>query len=322
MPTQHQRLSSPVSLTRCAAAFRRLLSRRTLRRGPYQLTQKLGDGGCTEVYLARHRRQTTADQVVVKTLAPSANLTMHRRQLQREARLWSQVHEHPNTVRILDASRCSGRWPYFVMQYSAGVTLWEKTILQRHPLDLHSRLNILTQVCDFLQHVHGHGVIHADLAPKNILLIASGGTAHHGVRVLDFGLAQELDTIAGEAESPDAIRGTPAFMSPEACRSSDLLTPHSDIYSFGCLGYFLLSGEIPFSGATPIEICWKQIHAAPPRLADVTEAPSELDDLLAACMAKSIADRPPSMDAIALQLHSISCKIAPRSLPREKPAAD
>lgn len=108
------------------------------------------------------------------------------------------------------------------------------------------------------------------------------------------------------------MSGTPAFMSPECCQGAGgdrelLNAPATDIYSFGCLSFFMLSGQLPLSGATSIEICWKQVHQSAPPLRSLvtTKLDAKLEELVMSCLQKQPEQRPSSMAVIAATLQSI-----------------
>ncbi|MEZ6075621.1 MAG: serine/threonine-protein kinase [Pirellulaceae bacterium] len=149
---------------------------------------------------------------------------------------------------------------------------------------------MLQQIASAVSAVHELGYIHGDLAPKN-LMVSDGKR----ITLIDFGLARAIDSAKFEQ-----VRGTPAFMSPESCQAADSairIGQASDIYSFGCLAFFILTGKLPVDGATSIEILWKQIHETPPKASSLAALPisAALDELISQCLEKSPEARPSSM---------------------------
>src|SRR5262249_997438 len=151
---------------------------------------------------------------------------------------------------------------------------------------------------------------HRDIKPANIFLTCRGGL-HDFVKVLDFGLAKALDgQEKANVTSPNALMGTPLYLSPEAVNRPDAVDARSDVYAVGAVGYFLLTGRAVFTGASIMETCLKHAREAPePPSARSGKAVSpDLEALLLRCLAKAPADRP--RDAADL-LHDLEkCTVA------------
>jgi len=178
------------------------------------------------------------------------------------------------------------------MAYVEGETLTER-VRSRGPLAPSEAARVLRDVAWALAHAHGQGVIHRDVKPDNILLESSGR-----VLVADFGIA---GVVAGAgALAGGEVIGTPEFMSPEQALG-EATDGRSDLYSLGIVGYFILSGTLPFEGEKATEVLAKQVTApALGRIAPVV--PRRLAQAIDRCLSKDPADRPDGTAAFAEQL--------------------
>jgi amino acid transporter len=256
--------------------------------GTYELIKQLGEGRSADIYLARGD-QTESAEVIVKVLRPVSSSLDELPGWERQADLLQRL-DHPNIVCCLGAGRVDGDGiAYLAMPRVIGETLWE--LVQRDGGLAQTRaLPLLQQIASAVSAVHELGYIHGDLAPKN-LMVSDGKR----ITLIDFGLARAIDSAKFEQ-----VRGTPAFMSPESCQAADSairIGQASDIYSFGCLAFFILTGKLPVDGATSIEILWKQIHETPPKASSLAALPisAALDELISQCLEKSPEARPSSM---------------------------
>jgi serine/threonine protein kinase len=218
----------------------------TRRIGPYKLLQKIGEGGCGEVYMAEQtlpvRRRVALK--VIKTGMDTRNV-IARFEAERQA---LAMMDHPNIARVLDAGATETGRPYFVMELVRGIKI--TTYCDDNRLDTRRRLNLLVQVCHAIQHAHQKGIIHRDIKPSNVLVTMSEGEPVP--KVIDFGIAK---ATGGERLTDKTLftpfnqfLGTPAYMSPEQALMSELdIDTRSDIYSLGVLVYELLIGQTPFN---------------------------------------------------------------------------
>ena len=202
--------------------------------GRYYIDREIGRGGMGIVYLAR---EVHLDRMVAIKLFPPdlAVRPALRDGFVREARLAARL-SHPNIVPIHAVDETDG-YVFFVMPLVEGVTLAER-VRTRGPLSASEGARVLREVAWALDHAHGHGVVHRDVKPDNVLLETATGRA----LVADFGIA----AIAGEA-STGRSAGTPEFMSPEQALGREV-DARSDLYSLGVTAYYALSGRLPFEG--------------------------------------------------------------------------
>src|SRR2546422_4554424 len=231
-----------------ASAFDRLfLDFQAALVGRYSLERELGRGGMGVVYLAREVRLDRP--VAIKLLPPSkASDPKLRERFLREARTAAKL-SHPNIISI-HAVEEIGEFVFFAMSYIEGETLTER-VRRRGPLAPSEASRVLRDVAWALAYAHGQGVIHRDVKPDNILL-ESGGR----VLVADFGIASVV-AGAGGLTSEEVV-GTPAFMSPEQALG-EVVDARSDLYSLGLVGFFALSGTLPFEGEKATEVLAKQV---------------------------------------------------------------
>ncbi|MDI1479022.1 protein kinase [Polyangium sp. y55x31] len=248
--------------------------------GRFRITSFLGEGAMATVY--RGVQDADPREVAVKVMHPElARDTTFAKRFRREAKAASRLN-HKNTVQIIDYG-VDGNVAYIAMELLQGRDLFEILSVERRLSEARAA-RILMEVCDVLTAAHEQGVVHRDLKPENIMILGQPDTAgRERIKVLDFGIAKILDKEQPQkegAEGGDAppvsaapssaittvgvIVGTPEYMSPEQCRG-EAVDPRSDIYACGVLLYQLVTGQIPFSGDSIIDIALKHIRQPPPR---------------------------------------------------------
>lgn len=266
--------------------------------GQYLLRRMLGEGGMGTVYLAEHRflrRPCAVKLIRAEQARDETALARFEREVQSAAAL-----THPNTVQIYDYGRGEDGTFYFAMEYLPGISL--EDLVERHgPLEPARAVRILAQLCGALQEAHAQRLVHRDLKPGNVMLCERGGM-HDVAKLLDFGLVGALQEKASDPRITQvgAIMGTPAYMSPEQCMGDGEVTPATDIYSAGALGFYLLTGRAPFDGRSSTQTIVAHLYETPPRVIDIRpDVPAALSDVIARCLAKPTADRYP--DAASLE---------------------
>ena len=146
---------------------------------------------------------------------------------------------------------------YFAMELLDGLDL-ESLVRRKGPLPPARVIHILRQVCESLEEAHASGLVHRDIKPENILL--EDGQA----LVADFGIARAVSAVGeGKLTSTGVSLGTPAYMSPEQGMADPNLDGRTDIYSTGCVAYFLLTGEPVFTADTPLAVVVHHVNTPP-----------------------------------------------------------
>jgi WD40 repeat protein/serine/threonine protein kinase len=262
--------------------------------GPYNLLQKLGEGGTGRVFKARHQRmqRIVALKVIRRELLADPEILAR---FYREIQVASQV-AHPNVVHAYDAGP-SDDCHFLAMEYVQGVDL-------SRLVKLSGRLTV-KQACDFirqaalgLQHIHEHGLVHRDIKPSNLLLAEGHGSPSVGlVKILDLGLARFQQPLEEEVTGTfgpagGVMMGTPDYMAPEQALNFHQADIRSDIYSLGCSLYYLLTGQPPFPGGTLAQKLLAHQQTKPPALTQLRpDAPLELLPILNRMLAKLPAER-------------------------------
>lgn len=273
--------------------------------GRYEVQRLLGEGGMGRVYLAR--QTDLGRQVVVKVMHDHiAADPRFRDRFQRETLLMARFH-HPHAVTLYDASLNDPAGPCIVMEYVRGLNL-EGLLAKNKRLTAPRVARIVGQLCEVLQAAHDEGVIHRDLKPANLMLI-DPDTPRERIKVMDFGLAKLVDDGPARKVTDtniDFAVGTPGYIAPEQVRG-EAMDHRGDLYSVGVMMYELLTGRLPFQGATGMDVLLAHATEAPPRFAEIGLAgwvPSAVETLVLDLLAKDPDDRPQSARELAERLET------------------
>jgi Tol biopolymer transport system component len=259
--------------------------------GPYEIVGPLGQGAMGEVYRARDAKLNR--DVALKVLPPLVALDPDRvARFRREAQVLAALN-HPNIAAIYGFEE-SGDVQALVLELVDGHTLAEH--LEHGPLPVSDALTIARQVAAALEAAHEKGIIHRDLKPANIKITTTGA-----VKVLDFGLAKAFEgapdvqqvvapTLTATLDRERAILGTPAYMSPEQARGR-ALDKRTDIWSFGCVLFEMLTGRAAFADETISDTIARVLDRDVDWDALPAETPSRVRDLLRRCLQKDIQRR-------------------------------
>lgn len=280
--------------------------------GNIELLAPLGKGGMAHVFLANDRN--TDELLAIKLLPPSkaASFPHLVDRFHREALVGKRL-DHPGITKVLFLRYLRGVL-CLALEYVQGIDI-HRMVKQTGPLPLGPAARLMADLALALDHSHRTGIVHADLKPANVMVLAREiRHLHQGTRckILDFGLAIDLARPPARASlsGKGNIAGTLSYMAPEQTYPDKLAVPASDLYSLGCTFFYTLTGKPPYSyehKATPKEKIDNHRHAPPPDILDhIPTAPRELAELLSQLLAKNPLDRPSSAHVVAHQLRELA----------------
>ena len=280
----------------------------------YDLEKKIGTGGMGEVWLARH--SVLARPAAIKLIredmvgardTQEASLLLRR--FEREAKATAALRS-PHTVEIYDFGVTNDGTFFYAMEYLDGLDL-ETLIKQHGPLPAARAVFLLLQACESLADAHHSGLTHRDVKPANIYACRMG-VCHDYIKLLDFGLAKTVQPTEGVTQLTvdGTTSGTPAYMAPEMAVSKDDVDCRADLYSLGCVGYWLLTGRQVFEGDSAVSVIIDHVQTAPvpPSQRTEIEIPEELSRIILKCLEKDPADRYQSAETLAADL--TACPLA------------
>ena len=264
--------------------------------GRYAITGRLGQGGWSLVYGARHVKLGLP--VAIKML--KHNLAMEpdfMANFGREARLIASL-DHANVVKVFDIEELY-RTVFIVMEHLEGEPL-DRVLARQGGLPLERGLGVLRQVCAGLAYAHDRGIVHRDIKPANLFLLGD-----ERVKILDFGLA------CARGEEADDPAGTPNYMPPEQIRMEPV-DQRSDIYALGLSAYEIFTGRTPFPGASAGEVIRQHLEKDLPDPGLIVPGlPQALRDFMLQAGQRDPGQRQQSMDQVLAQLEPLNAPLPP-----------
>ncbi|MEO8434513.1 MAG: tetratricopeptide repeat protein [Pyrinomonadaceae bacterium] len=273
----------------------------------YRILEPLGAGGMGTVYLAEDT--LLGRRVAIKFPFAATNEHDFRARFLREARAISEL-SHPSIATLFDYGETVDGQPFLVMEFVKGQPLSE--LIERGQLTLARALEIISEVATALGEAHARSVIHRDIKPSNIMVDERGR-----VKVLDFGLAKQLTNDRVLSSEPEALTllsaktgsgvvlGTPAYLSPEQA-TGGAVDGRSDLFALGAVLYESITGQMPFSGSSLIEIASKVLQVDPELPSKINpRVPKELDFVALKALAKKPDNRYQSAAEMGADLNSV-----------------
>ena len=276
--------------------------------GSYQLVELIGRGGMGEVWLASH--SLLARPAAIKLINPDVLgagtdavaqtlIARFRREAEAVASLQS-----PHSIDLFDFGITSDGTLYLAMELLGGIDL-DSAVTRFGPMPPARVVHLLQQACHSLAEAHSRSIIHRDIKPANLFICRLGLDADF-VKVLDFGLAKLLNEENPQAAmltAPDVTSGTPAFMAPEMALG-ETVTHQTDLYALGCVGYWLLTGQLLFKADSAMRMIFQHVQdrPVPPSARSDRYIPPKLEAVIMSCLEKRPDQRPADATVLSRML--------------------
>ena len=262
---------------------------------PFELEEKIGEGGMGVVYRARYVKDDR--RVAVKLLPTDETDRLVLARFERELETLKTLR-HPNIVHCFGGV-CEDRQRFYAMELVDGGTLRE-LLQSRGRLTWERVIEFGIQICAALDFAHRRGIVHRDIKPGNFLITSSGR-----IKLSDFGLV----SLASESRltAVGKTMGTIAYMAPEQIRGTPAPSPQTDLYAMGCVLFEMLTGRCPFRGASQAEVMHQHLKDTPPRVASLApDCPAALENTIAVLLQKRPENRPESAMDVARRLKRVT----------------
>lgn len=259
--------------------------------GRYIVQKLIGEGGMANVYLANDiiLNRPVAVKVLHEQLAKQERFIERFR---REAEAVASL-VHPNIVEIYDVGQYDNCY-FIVMELLEGKTLKEY-VKEKHQLGVSETITIMKQVCEGVDVAHRHGIVHRDLKPQNIFIREDGL-----IKIMDFGIAYQQD--ASPLTQTNAVMGSVHYLSPEQAKGEPA-TIQTDIYSLGIVMYECLTGVVPFTGDSAVNIVLRHLRESVPYVSEKNEhVPQSVENIIICATAKNPDDRYHSLSEMRYDL--------------------
>jgi serine/threonine protein kinase len=276
----------------------------------YDLEERIGSGGMGEVWRGRHQTlaRPTAIKLIREDKIAGVDAEASRRVLrrfEREAKATAALRS-PHTIEVYDFGVTGDGHFYYAMEFLVGLDL-QALVEQFGPLPAERAVHLLLQACDSLEDAHDHGMTHRDIKPANLFLSRLGPSRDH-LKLLDFGLVQEVNPVAPSSKltAEGTTAGTPAYMAPEMVVGRDV-DQRADIYSLGCVAYWLCTGSMVFQTESGVEQIVEHVKTVPtpPSARTTLVIPPALEVIVMRCLEKVPGDRYESARALSTALHEV-----------------
>jgi eukaryotic-like serine/threonine-protein kinase len=275
--------------------------------GSYELLERIGQGGMGEVWRAKHRllARPAAIKLIRSDVLGSSQQTQEAlvQRFEREAKDTATLGS-THTIDVYDFGVTEEGDFYYVMELLNGIS-FERYVQDFGPMEPARAVHLLRQVCHSLGEAHSRGLIHRDIKPANLFMCRLGPDDDF-VKVLDFGLVKHAEPSSDRSmlTLEGVTAGTPGFMAPEIALGNPGVDGRADLYSLGCVAYYLLTGQPVFSGETPVAtvLAHVQTPPQPPSARAEFPIPPGLDRVILQCLAKEPSDRPATASVLDRRL--------------------
>ncbi|MCB9537543.1 MAG: protein kinase [Myxococcales bacterium] len=272
--------------------------------GGYRLVERIASGGMGEVWRAEHRH--IVRPAAVKLIRPAGEgadgqgaLARFKREAAATARLCS-----PHTVELYDYGVSDNGAFFYVMELLRGMDL-QSLVAFNGALPPARVVHLLTQACRSLKEAHAVGMVHRDIKPAN-LIACRLGAEYDFVKVLDFGMVTALPGEDTALTQPGGLAGTPGYLAPECIQPDGVIDGRADIYSLGCVAWWLLTGQQVFVERSAVATLFAHIQRPVPALRPLaSDVPEDLEALVRACLAKDPIDRPQTPGMLIDRLRAV-----------------
>lgn len=261
---------------------------------PFELLEKLGEGGMGVVYKAKMAKKEIV--VALKLLPEDINDDVVRARFERETEILKSLR-HPNIVKAF-GGKCDNDRPFYAMELIEGGSI-EDRIKRSGVLEWKTVVRYSQQMCDGLGYAHELGIVHRDVKPANFLMTKTGQ-----LKLTDFGLA----SVVSDRKLTQAGRtmGTINYMAPEQIRGKPAVSAQTDLYALGCVMFEMLAGHTPFEGDNSAAVMQDHLRKAPPKVTDFNDlCPEGLSKIIQDLLVKDPEDRPQSASEVRKRLDQL-----------------
>jgi serine/threonine protein kinase len=278
--------------------------------GRYRIEKFLCAGGMGALVAARHL--LLGERVAIKFMLAEAENTEAVARFVQEARSARRI-QNEHVVRVLDVAELASGMPYIVMEYLEGSDL-AALLGKSGPLSIDDAVDHVLEACEAFAEAHDLGIVHRDVKPANLFLARQSGLAPRIIKVLDFGISKTTSLAPGTLDAtesatahagtlPKTILGSPFYMSPEQMESARDVDRRTDIWALGVTLFELVTGKLPYTGSTLIQVYSKMVTEGRPAWRDLLLGfPAGLESVLAKCIARDREARYPSIADLAPEL--------------------